>query len=133
MSFHGPLEDRLAIRELVDRYSDAVSRFDLAVWETLWAEDGEWELMGNHLRGAEAIHDFWKAVLGSLEFVFFQAQPVAVDISGDRATGRVLVAETLKPKNGDRRVVQATYDDTYTKRDGEWRFQTRRHHVLSDF
>ena len=133
MGFEGPLEDRLAIRELIDRYSDAVSRFDLEVWDDLWTDDGEWQLMGNHLRGKEAIAGFWGAVLNSLDSVIFQAQPVAVAIDGDQASGRVLVMETLKPKDGERRAIHGHYDDTYVKEAGVWRFRMRRHRVLHEF
>ena len=32
MAFSGPIEDRLAIRELMDIYSDAVNQRDTALW-----------------------------------------------------------------------------------------------------
>jgi len=39
MAFTGPFEDRLAIRELVDSYGDAVARNDAQAWGANWAED----------------------------------------------------------------------------------------------
>jgi SnoaL-like protein len=43
MTFAGPFEDRLAIRELLDAYSDAVCSFDADAWGATWAEGGVWE------------------------------------------------------------------------------------------
>ena len=42
----GPLEDRLAIRELVDSYNDAVMRKDGDAWAENWRDDATWELPG---------------------------------------------------------------------------------------
>ena len=42
MGFTGPLEDRLAIRELIDDYNDAVARFDAEAWGDTWTDDAEW-------------------------------------------------------------------------------------------
>ncbi len=36
MLSRGPMEDRLAIRELVDSYNDAVMRFDADAWSANW-------------------------------------------------------------------------------------------------
>ncbi|MDR2858692.1 MAG: nuclear transport factor 2 family protein, partial [Novosphingobium sp.] len=44
MPFTGPCEDRLAIRELLETYADAVTRADAAAWGDTWAEDGEWSM-----------------------------------------------------------------------------------------
>ena len=39
MAFTGPLEDRIAIRELLETYADAVCRVDAEAWGSTWAED----------------------------------------------------------------------------------------------
>jgi len=44
MSFSGPAEDRLAIRELIEAYADAVTRNDATAWIATWAEDSIWSL-----------------------------------------------------------------------------------------
>ena len=52
----GPTEDRLAIRELVESYNDAVMRFDADAWGSNWAPDGVWSLPGRgEVSGREAI------------------------------------------------------------------------------
>ena len=42
----GPLEDRIAIRELVESYNDAVMRFDGDAWADNWRDDATWHLPG---------------------------------------------------------------------------------------
>ena len=42
----GPVEDRLAIRELVESYNDAVMRFDGDAWAENWRDDATWSLPG---------------------------------------------------------------------------------------
>ncbi len=46
MSFEGSSEDRLALRDLLDTYADAVSRADGEAWAATWTEDAEWHLPG---------------------------------------------------------------------------------------
>ena len=40
----GPTDDRLAIRELIEHYCNAVNQRDAALWGANWAEDSEWNL-----------------------------------------------------------------------------------------
>ena len=133
MSFTGPLEDRLAIRELIDRYNDAVARFDADAWRQTWTEDAEWELMGTVVQGRDSIVKLWQQTMQQLDFVVFQAVPGAVEISGRNATGRVFASEVLQPKKGERRNVHGRYDDTYVKTGDEWRFSARRYRVLAEY
>lgn len=39
MTFTGPFEDRLALRELLETYADAVTQRDADTWGAIWAED----------------------------------------------------------------------------------------------
>ena len=48
-----PIEDELALRNLMGRYTDAVNRRDADAWIATWAEDGVWrETIG---RGGQEI------------------------------------------------------------------------------
>ena len=131
MGFTGPIEDRLAIRELIDQYNDAVTRFDVDDWRDTWAEDASWELLGNAVQGRDAIVELWLKTMQQLEFVIFQAAPGAIEVSGDTATGRAYAVELFQPRGGTRSQMHGRYDDTYTRRDGRWRFSSRRYQVLS--
>lgn len=44
MPFTWPFEDRLAIRELIESYGDAVTQRDANAWGECWAEDSCWRL-----------------------------------------------------------------------------------------
>lgn len=72
MANSGPTEDRLAIREVIENYADAVTRRDGDAWAACWAEDrfikgryldrfekrdGVWKIA--HRRG---LHDFERIV-----------------------------------------------------------------------
>ena len=74
MPFSGPIEDRLAIRELMDIYADAVNQRDTALWASTWAEDSAWKLpvipgMEN-LRGKDTIVSSWEAGMAMFPFIF---------------------------------------------------------------
>ena len=70
MAFEGPVEDRLAIHELVMSYGDAVTRKDADDWGATWAEDAVWRIPtfpGLELtEGREAIVQNWRAAMGRL-------------------------------------------------------------------
>ena len=133
MSFTGPLEDRLAIRELIDSYNDAVARRDAEAWQATWTEGAQWELMGNLVEGRDAIVAVWQQTMQQLEIVVFQTAPGSLEVDGDEATGRVYASEVLKPKGAALRHVHGQYDDTYLRTDSGWRFATRRYRVLAEY
>jgi len=133
MAFTGPAEDRLAIRELIDRYNDAIARFDAEAWGETWTEDAEWELMGLAVNGRESIVGLWQKTMQQFDFVVFRAVPGAIEISGDEATGRVWAHEVIQPKGAELRTMHGRYDDTYAKSGGEWRFRSRRYQVLREY
>ncbi|MEM8919870.1 MAG: nuclear transport factor 2 family protein [Pseudomonadota bacterium] len=132
MAFSGPLEDRLAIRELVDTYSDAVARRDADAWAATWTDDAVWDLAGMKVEGKEAIVQMWLGAMGTFEFVAFHATPGAIEVDGETATARVYVSEVLVPKDGGLRRVEGAYDDQFRKEGGAWRFSHRGYNILHD-
>jgi len=133
MSFSGPIEDRLAIRELIDTYNDAIARFDAEAWGRTWTDDAEWELMGNVARGRDAIVAFWQKSMEQFELVVFQAVPGSVEIKGHEATGRVYAHEVVQPKGSPPLHMHGRYDDTYEKVGDDWLFSRRVYRVLSQY
>ncbi len=130
MSFSGAAEDRLAIRELWDTYSDAVFRHDSEAWGATWAEDAQWTLMGQDFKGRAAIVAMWKQAMSAYKLVAFTAQAGALTIEGDRAHGRCYTFETLHGVDGGVRRVIGTYEDTFVKQGGAWRFASRAYSML---
>jgi hypothetical protein len=90
MPFTGPIEDRLALRELLDMYSAAVNEVDADLWGSLWAEDSRWALpdypeIGETV-GRTAIVAMWVEAMKHYPGVVFVATPGSMSIEGDHAT-----------------------------------------------
>jgi len=127
----GPLEDRLAIRELVESYNDAVMRFDADAWSANWSDDATWNLAGmGEFKGRAAILAAWKGAMANFEFVGFFASAGPIVVDGDRARGVWYQQEFLHQRDGVRRNVTGRYDDEYVKRGGRWYFAKRMYSVL---
>ena len=90
MAFDGPAEDQIAIRALIDSYSDAVFRRDAQAWGATWAEDAVWNLAGTEVRGRDAIVGLWTQAMSGFPFVAFFAQIGQLAITGDHSTPSVM-------------------------------------------
>ena len=131
--FNGPLEDRIAIRELCETYADAVVRADAEDWGKVWTADARWDLMGTKVDGREAIVAFWKQAMSGLDAVSFQCMPSSLEITGDRASGRCQTQEYLKVKDGTTRAVGGLYTDKMVRQDGVWLFSERIYRIVAEF
>lgn len=128
----GPLEDRLAIRELVESYNDAVMRFDGDAWRENWLEDATWSLPGlGDLRGREKFFPIWQGMMAGFSFVGFHASAGPIAVHGDTARATWWQQELLHGKDGSRRAVNGRYDDEYAKRAGRWYFARRAYQILN--
>lgn len=124
MAFTGPIEDRLAIRELIETYADATNTRDADAWGALFAEDARWFLpdfpeYGDTV-GREAIVAKWVAAVGDHDGLVYLATPGAIEVDGDRATARLYTNEVYTAKDG--RIVRrrGRYDEVLVRRDGRW-------------
>jgi hypothetical protein len=134
-NFTGPLEDRIAIREVLETYADAVNRVDEQLWASLWVEDSHWDL--SHypelgiVEGKEAIVKLWREAMPIYPKLSFFVGIGAILIDGDRADARVYVSEvyeepgTLKDKRA-----RACYNDKLVKRGGQWFLQSRNFTII---
>lgn len=128
--FSGPMEDRLAIRELHDSYCDAVLRTDPDDWGALWTEDAVWSLMGTEVVGRENIVNLWNGAMSAFDAVSFLGIPGSLEITGDTATGRYQTHEVLV-ENGEPRIAGGRYDDEFVKLDGRWLYTKRIFNVVA--
>ncbi|RVT43274.1 nuclear transport factor 2 family protein [Sphingobium algorifonticola] len=129
-NFTGPLEDRIAIREVLESYADAVNRVDEALWASLWVEDCHWDL--SHypelgiVSGKDAVVALWAGAMPHYPKLSFMVMPGMIRVDGDRAEVRAYISEiyeepgTLKDKRA-----RACYNDVFVKRDGQWLIQSR--------
>jgi uncharacterized protein (TIGR02246 family) len=128
----GPVEDRLAIRELVDSYNDAVMRFDRDAWASNWTDDATWSLPGmGEITGKDHFVPMWQQMMAAFSFVgfFASAGPITVDVDTAHATW--YQQEFLHQKDGIKRRITGRYEDDYIKRDGRWFFHKRVYSVLN--
>lgn len=126
----GPLEDRLAIRELVESYNDAVMRFDADAWGANWADDGVWVLPQAEVAGKATIVGAWQAAMSNFSFVGFFASAGPITVTGDSAQGTWYQQEFLHQKDGVKRTITGQYQDDYVKRGGRWFFRKRVYRIL---
>jgi ketosteroid isomerase-like protein len=120
-----PIEDELALRNLMARYCDAVNRVDADAWIATWAEDGIWNLLGNPVSGRDNILALWKQMMGSFEFALMLPSSCLFEVSGDSAGGHWYLHEYTRDPEGNASTVLSRYKDTYVKVGGEWLFKTR--------
>jgi ketosteroid isomerase-like protein len=128
MPFTGPAEDRLAIRELLDCYADAVCRCDAGDWAATWTDDAQWSLpdypeMGTTV-GKPAIVAMWTEAMKGFPGIRFQAWPGSIEIDGNTAKVRSYTAEVYDQGDMTMRDMGA-YEDVCVKQDGVWRFASR--------
>jgi len=128
--FSGPMEDRLAIRELHDAYCDAVLRKDPADWGALWTEDAVCSLMGTEVIGRENIVNLWNGAMSQFDAVSFLGIPGSLTVTGDTASGRYQTHEILV-ENGEPRIAGGRYDDEMVKIDGQWLYSKRIFNVVA--
>lgn len=128
MPYTGPFEDRLAIRELLETYADAVTRRDADTWGATWAEDAEWSLpdypeLGT-TRGRLAIVAMWVEAMKAYPGILFEAWPGSIEVSGESATMRSYTSEVYD-RDGVTMRDRGVYEDTCVKMDGRWLFKSR--------
>ena len=129
MTFHGSIEDRIEIRELLDTYNDAVNRKDEKTWASTWIDEAEWDFMGQIISGKPAIVETWKSAMGSFSYVGFVAFPGAIEINGQSASARTYVRETIVTNDQNVRRIEGIYEDKIIKTAGSWRFKTRSYRI----
>lgn len=123
-------DDYVALRQLAERYIDAVNRFDADAWAATWAPDGVWDL-GTPVTGREQIRERWLVAMNHIPNVFMHVLSGVVDsVEGDTASGRWYLNEYLNLPDGSRSMNALCYVDRYRRIDGEWLFQSRRLEAL---
>ncbi len=120
-----PIEDELALRDLMARYVDAVNRYDAEAWIQTWAEDGVWNLLGNPVEGRDSILGLWQQMMATFEFALLLPSSCLFEVDGDSASGHWYLHEYSRDLEGNRSTILSRYDDTYVRRDGRWLFKSR--------
>jgi len=126
---HQALSDRLAIREVIDRYSDAATR---RAWGDLGAtfhDAAVWSAgppFNLEHRSREAIVAGLGAGVGALEFLVQMTHSVVIELDGDRATVRTVINEVARnPAQKSGLFLLGIYNDALSRRNGRWGFDRR--------
>jgi uncharacterized protein (TIGR02246 family) len=126
-------QEKLAIRELLERYCDAVNQRSEQAMAQTWAEDAVWDLphldMGG-LQGREAIMSSWVEAMKMFPFVNMMAMPGFIEVNGDTATMRCYTSEVAVMQDGTEIRPRGQYDDKCVKINGQWYFAHRKFTVL---
>ena len=143
MPFTGPLEDRIAIRELMNTHAHGVMTRDAEVWGSIWAEDAYWELpeypdLGG-FSGKETIVSGWVESMkvyglsGMTKPMVYFMEPGSIEVDGDRAKAVAWTHEVYEdPANGEIVRGHGRYDDQLEKRDGQWLFVRREYRIVHE-
>src|SRR5215475_2001751 len=131
MAFIGPVEDRVAIRELLDSYADAVCVVDSEAWGATWADDGVWELPDypdiGSITGKANIVTAWIAAMAHYPGIIFVSTPGSIVIEGNEARVRSYTSEVFDDQvTGKTTRDRGRYDDVVVRRNGQWLFKKRR-------
>lgn len=129
MAFAGPMEDRLAIRELYDTYAHGANRQDRAVWLSCYCDDARWTTHYFDLHGIEEIAQQYDRIGETVVDTFLTSQVTAIDVRGDTAHCEALQSESLLYEGGATYDLVGRYEDELVRRDGRWRFKVRNYLV----
>ena len=129
MGFSGPVDDRLAIHELVMSYGDAVIRVDADAWGGTWAEDAIWRIPdfpGLELtQGRDNIVRNWSAAMEGFNQIVFLAKLGSLTVDGNKGKGVTYTQEYCTDKDDVKNVIVGRYEDEFVKKNNRWYFQSR--------
>jgi ketosteroid isomerase-like protein len=124
------VEDQLALKDLMDRYVDAVYRSDADAWAATWAEDAYWNLVGTEAQGRDNIVTLWLQMMASFEFALMMPNSSHFEVTGDQATGHWYLQEYTRDSSGQSGMIVSRYLDTYSRVEGQWLYQSRRYELI---
>ena len=120
--------EHASVTNLVGRYCDAVARFDLDAFASIWAEDAIWYIAGGDDRhGRKSIVEFFREARAPFELCIQETLSSVIDPAG---SARWYVRELQWRKDGRTKLLLGVYDDTYTGPVNAPLFASRRFSVL---
>jgi uncharacterized protein (TIGR02246 family) len=130
MPFSGPMEDRLAIRELYDSYADGSCRGDAETFLSCWTEGGQWITHLFISTGKAELREQWAALWATFDKVAFFGNVLSIEVDGEAASARALAREVVLLKAGGIFKLAGIYEDQLARQDGQWLFVKRNYKML---
>ncbi len=128
------LEARVAVRELLDLYNDAVNQRDKNAWASCWTDDAVWNIPvmpgQDEVIGKKAIVDSWIRSMKVYPVMIMLAHVGKIELNGDEAKVRSYHNELGQYVDGREVRPRGQYDDVMVKRDGQWLFKRRSYTAL---
>jgi len=132
MTFDDDALDR-AVRNLTGRYCDAVARFDMDLFASLWADDADWVVGdGAPTSGRDRIARVFSRLRGGYTLCTQELMSgyVTPDVATTSATARWHIREFQWKADAPVNCVMGIYGDHLAIRDGRCVFTRRRFDVL---
>lgn len=128
------IEDRLALKAVVDKFSVLADKKDVATQMQLFTEDAIVEnvtngQVANSLKGKKQIGDAFSSFLSLFEVVYHINGQQTVTINGDKATGIAYCSVSLIGMQNGKRIkndMGVIYSDEYVKVNGKWLISSRK-------
>ena len=122
------------VRDLVARYCDAVTRFDIDAWAACWDAAAVWVVPGTgELRGRPEIVEWFTRTRATYDLCIQEllSGRVDVDVDGSTARARWYVRELQHSLDGSGGELVGVYDDAMACGfDDRWCFTRRGFHLL---
>ena len=113
------------IRQLHARCIDTIWRKDAKAFADCFAEDGEWKIAGQHMRGRAEIEGLFAKLLGLCDRVFTQNSTPILEVGDGEAFGRTYVLENAKLNNGQSATTIGIYYERFVETKDGWKFKWR--------
>lgn len=119
--------DKIALQDLVQKYSRAIDRRDFALLRTLYHDDATEEHGGMFSGPASAYIDWLPSVLAKNETTAHYVVNTLFEIDGDRAEGETYKINYHRslPPNAIETITGSRSHDRFERRDGVWKFSYR--------
>lgn len=121
------IENKIALKELVDTFSAVADQKDNAAQASLFTENGILNsIMGDStltFTGRKEIEDGFAKIMEPLETVYHHNGQLLTTIDGNNATGYSYCLATLVGEENDKRyrkTIWANYQDEYVKENNTW-------------
>jgi hypothetical protein len=126
MAFVGSFEGRLALRDLLDAYADAVNRADGEAWAATLDDGPLRSLPGlGIVEGKTKIVETWRVAMRAFPEIIFRAWPGSIEVRGETAVMRSYTEEFFRRDAALHRTL-GIYDDICRRIEGRWLFTERR-------
>lgn len=114
-----------AIRQLHARYVDAVWRKDLEAFGDCFAEDAEWRVGGQIIRGRQAAMDFIGGAFPQFNRILMTFRTPILQVGDGVASGRTYVSENSQFADGRAFGPVGIYFEHFVDEGDKWRFKWR--------